>query len=108
VKWFIYGEVYFATTAKRNGIRNRLNDLATSRGFALEVWPDLVAAYGSWPAGSALFDGVSDSGATARGIRFCFSTTDQKAMQDALADVTAAWGVWRDTASWWGSVAAVT
>lgn len=107
MKWYVYGEVFFATTQKRNAAGRRLDQRVGQRGFTADVWPLLVEVYGSWPSGRVDVTGLSDTGVSSPGIRFCYSTTDQAAADEAFADITAAWDVFQDTSSWW-AYAAVT
>ena len=100
MKWFIYGEVTFTTSAKRNAAGRRFDNRAAGAGFTPEAWQELVNMYGDWPAGRA--DIVKDG---LPGLRFCYSTTDQATATAAVEDVTAAWDVFQDSNSWWAYAA---
>lgn len=98
--FYIFGEVFFATTQKRNKAAARMDTLAASYGFT----PGAAPEYGeAWPDGRVLITGTADSGASVPGIRFGYQTATAEAMQAATVDIAGAWDVFGDTDSWWGS-----
>lgn len=100
LKYFFYGEVTFTSTQKRNAAGRRLDNRASSAGFTAEVWQALLDAYGSWPAGRG---DITKGGMS--GLRFCYSSTDQAAVDSAFNDIAAAWDVFQDSDSWWSYAA---
>lgn len=100
LRHYIYGEVVFTSTAKRSAAGRRLDSRASKAGFEPLVWQGLIDAFGSWPAGRAdsTVDGLP-------AMRFCYSTLDAAIAESAREDVAAAWDVFQDSSSFWGSVA---
>jgi hypothetical protein len=99
-KFYFYGEVAFNATQKRTAAGRRLDNLAGRTGFVTEVWPDLITWYGSWPAG---WVAVTVEGRPA--LRFCYSTMDPALAEEAFNEVAAAWDVFQDSNSSWGTAA---
>lgn len=104
LKFFFYGEVFFTTTQRRNNAGRRLDGYVSNTGFVAEIWDQLLILNAAWPAGRADISGVSDSGATVPGLRFCYSTTDPAAADAAVTDVTQNFVRFEDTNSFWGYV----
>ena len=96
-RWYVYGEVFFSSTTKRNNASKRLDNLAASYGFTGEAW----SALGVWPSGKLNITGTSDAGGSVAGFRFCYSTTNPDAAEAAIADISAAWDVLQTSRSWW-------
>ena len=105
LRYYVYGEVVFTTTAKRSAAGRRLDQRAAKAGFTPEVWQGLLDAYGSWPAGRADLDKIDDQGVARPAMRFCYMTRDAAIAAEAQADVAAAWDVFQDTDSFWAFAA---
>lgn len=106
MRWYIYGEVFFTTNAKRNSASKRMDNIAARAGFTPGAWSALLSAYGTWPDGKLNINGTSDTGATVPGIRFCYWTENRQDALDAEADITNYWDFFSDTDSWWSMTAA--
>lgn len=100
LRYYIFGEVTFSSSQKRNTAGRRLENRAAQAGFTAEVWRGLTEAYGTWPAGR----GDVTVGGLA-GLRFCYSSTDPAAVSTAFDDIAAAWDVFQDSDSWWSYAA---
>lgn len=100
LRYYIYGEVAFTTSAKRNAAGRRLDQRVGKAGFQPDVWQLLLDIYGTWPTGRI---DITKNGSP--GLRFCYSTMDAVAANEAQEDVAAAWDVFADTDSWWSYAA---
>jgi hypothetical protein len=100
LRYFIYGEVVFTTTAKRTAAGRRLDQRAAKAGFEPAVWQMLVDVYGAWPAGRG---DITKDGSPA--MRFCYTTLDPAIAAAAQEDIAAAWDVFQDSDSFWSYTA---
>src|SRR5688572_28229016 len=93
LRFFIYGEVYFTSTQKRDAAGRRLDQRAARAGFTAE-------AFDVYPAGWV----VSTSASGLPGFRFSYYTTDQATAFESMEDISGAWDVLQtaDSQSSWG------
>lgn len=105
MRWYIYGEVFFTTTQRRNNAGRRLDNFVAQLGFIAGLWDLLLQVNPAWPAGRADITGVADNGSTVPGIRFCYYTTDDTAARSAMDDIVQNWARFEDTNSFWAYTA---
>lgn len=100
LKYYIYGEVVFTSTAKRTAAGRRLDSRTTKAGFVAEAWAELINVYGNWPSGKGdvLKDGLP-------ALRFCYMTTDPVIATESIEEISSAWDVFQDSESFWSYTA---
>lgn len=100
MRYYFYGEVSFASAAKRNAAGRRIDQRAGQAGLTPETFQGLLDLFGSWPAGraDATVDGLP-------GLRFSYVTTDGALALSVVEDVAAAWDVFENGSAWYSYTA---